>query len=782
MKKILTLVLCSFAALGLSAREVNTIKNWQFRLQQEENWRDVITPHDFQMELPWQEEMGSWRGYKASETGIYKHTFSAKEDWKGQKVYLDLEGVAMQAEISVNGKIVGEIDYGYLGTEIDITDHIKYDSDNEIIVSAYPGHLKGSRWYTGGGIYRNVHIIVKNPKNITRQGLYITTPLVSEEKAEVKVQVEIEGFTNNREDIEIVADIYGPDGKKVAQTSAPAPKRDNLEYIEVALPIIELVSPQLWSCEAPHLYKAVVSLVKDGEVIDCDEQTFGVRTIEFDKAFGFKLNGKKVFLKGVSNHHDLGALGAAAYPEAEERLILKLKEFGFNHIRCSHNPYSSSFLDLCDKHGILVVDELYDKWMTQDNTYWIAKYPFTQSWFNHVREWIKRDRNHPSVIAWSFGNETQINEPWTGFPRTGDWGVTTYKVMKTLAERYDDTRDFTVAQFPSRWGSIYKTDDRFNKEEYVRAPELASATDFASLNYRFRDYDLYLQHDPDLNIYQSEASTSELAAPYFGMRHDTMIGLAYWGAVEYWGESDGWPKKGWNYSFFNNALEAYPQAYLIKSAFSDEPVVRIGVVCGEKQSIDWNMQVSGKTPMNENWNLPKGSTQELYTFTNADEVELIVNGRSLGIKKNQRDDIDRRNVIQWQNVPYGNGGKVVAIARTAGKEVARHSIETTGKVKGFKVVQEDLGGELSYVKFYAVDQKGRPVKTADNSVKFDLLGDAQIVAIDNVDHYTDELFDVNPKKMHNGFVMVIVRKGSEKAILRASADGIKSAVAEIDKK
>lgn len=782
MKHILLTIFICLSSLGLNARQTQTIKDWQFRLQNETSWRNITIPHDFQMELPWEEEAGGGRGFKRCETGIYKNTFQANEEWKGKKVYLDFEGIAMQGEISLNGKVIGEVDYGYLGTEIDITDEILYNTNNEIVVSAYTGHSKGSRWYTGGGLYRNVHLIVKNPINITRQGIYVTTPHIDEKQAEVKVQVEIEGFTGKSDDIQIIADIYAPNGNKIAQSSAAAPKRDNLEYIEIALPSIQISQPQLWDCENPHLYKVVVSLVQNSNIIDSDEQSFGIRTIEFDKEFGFKLNGKKVFLKGVSNHHDLGALGAAAYPDAEERLIIKLKEFGYNHIRCSHNPYSSSFLELCDKYGIIVVDELYDKWMTTENTYWIAKYPFTQSWFNHVREWIKRDRNHPSVVAWSFGNETQINESWTGFPRTGDWGVTTFRVMKTLAQRYDDTRPFTVAQFPSRRGSIYRTDDRYNQDEYVRAPELACATDFASLNYRFRNYDQYLKHDPDLNIYQSEASTSELAAPYFGMRHDTMIGIAYWGAVEYWGESDGWPKKGWNYSFFNSALEAYPQAYLIKSAFCDEPIVRIGVVCGEKKSIEWNAQVSGKTPMNDNWNLPKGSLQEVYTFTNADEVELFVGGKSLGVKRNDRSDIDRRNIIQWTDVPYGNGGKLTAVARIAGQEVARHSIETTGKAVGFKVVQEDLGGELSFVKFYTVDSKGRIVKTANNSVKLELIGDGEIIAIDNQDHSTNELFNVNPKNMNNGFVMAIIRKGDAPAILKATSKGLKSAVAEIEMK
>ena len=534
------------------------------------------------------------------------------------------------------------------------------------------------------------------------------------------------------------------------------PKRNYLSVIEVEMPEFRIGSPMLWDCDEPWLYRAEVSLVMDGKTLDSVSERFGIRSIEFDPEYGFRLNGKKVFLKGVSNHHDMGALGAAAYPGAEERLMKRLKEFGFNHIRCSHNPYSESFLDLADEYGILIVDELYDKWMTDGGRYWIARYPFTESWFRHESEWIRRDRNHPSVIMWSFGNETQIREAWNGFPGTYDWGVTTYRVMKTFAQRFDDTRPFTVAQFPARRGSIYKDDDRFMTEVY--APELACVTDVASLNYRFREYDQYVTHNPELNIYQSEASTSELAAPFFGMDREHSVGLAYWGAVEYWGESDGWPKKGWNYSFFNSALEPYPQAYLIKSAFCDEPLVHIGIVEGERSVIEWNDILSGKTPMSENWNREKGEKVEIYTFTNAEEVELFVNGKSLGVQQNNRGDIDRRNVICWPDVDYGRGGKLTAVARNDGKEVARHTIETTGRAVALKAVCEELEGELEFVRFYAVDSRGRIVRNACPEVLVELEGSGEIVAVDNQDHYTDELFDVNPKKMKDGFVMAIIKE------------------------
>ena len=482
-------------------------------------------------------------------------------------------------------------------------------------------------------------------------------------------------------------------------------------------------------------------------------------------------------MKGIANHHDLGAVGAAAFDRAIERQFELLKKFGYNHVRTSHNPYSKSFLELADKHGILIVDELIDKW--SDKSYWGGRVPFTQLWYKMIPEWIKRDRNHPSVIMWSIGNELQMREDLAGFP-TGDWGVTTYRIFDVLVKRYDPTRKTTVAMYPSRAGAISRKESDFNKK--ILPPELSTVTEVASFNYQYVDYAKYLEACPGLIVYQSEATSSELTAPFFGMDQDKMVGLAYWGAIEYWGESNGWPKKGWNYSFFNHALEPYPQAYLIKSAFSDEPLVHIGVVDSKKESIEWNDVTVGRMPLSSHWNRPEGSKQNLFTYTNADEVELLVNGKSFGIQKNKRDDIQSRNMIYWKDIPYGKGGNILAIARNNGKEVARHLLETTGKAKALKIELENAdwkadGMDLQYVKVYAVDGKGRVVPAAEGEVTFEVSGEARLIAVDNGDHMTDELFSGNHKKLHQGFVMAILRSSQTggDVKVKASLKGLKSA-------
>ena len=234
--------------------------------------------------------------------------------------------------------------------------------------------------------------------------------------------------------------------------------------------------------------------------------------------------------------------------------------------------------------------------------------------------------------------------------------------------------------------------------------------------------------------------------------------------------------------FFNHALEPYPQAYLIKSAFSDEPLVHIGVVDSEKESIEWNDVIVGRMPLSSHWNRPEGSKQNLFTYTNADEVELLVNGKSLGIQKNKRDDIQSRNMIYWQNIPYGKGGNIIAIARNNGKEVARHMLETTGKAKALKIELENAdwkadGMDLQYVKVYAVDSKGRVVPATEGEVTFEVSGEARLIAVDNGDHMTDELFSGNHKKLHQGFVMAILRSSqtSGNVKIKASLKGLKSA-------
>lgn len=778
---LLMMSLCFATSAFAEGERINELFNfdWKFKAGEikdaqkvdfdDSDWRKLDLPHDFQMEQPWDQSASKGRGFKAMGVGWYRKTFKADPKWKGKQVLLDFEGIMLTGTVWVNGKEIGDTCYGYLGFDSDIASVLRYDADNVVAVRSSTGQNEASRWYTGGGLFRDVHLVVKNKISIARHGIFITTPTITEHEATVNVQVEVAGIKDKQYELEILTKIFSPDGKQVAETKTMAPQRAHLAFVEVPLPIVTIQNPQLWSCETPHLYTAEVSLVMDGKVSDKLTKKFGIRSIEFSKEFGLKLNGKKVFLKGMANHADLGAVGVAAYETSIARMMDKIIAFGFNHIRTSHNPYSESFFNLADEKGILVVDELYDKW--GGKVAWAGSRPWKELWFDDVKEWIKRDRNHPSVIMWSFGNELQFQEERWGIA-SGDWGQTSYRLLDVAAKRYDPTRKTTVAMYPARAGGIMKKDPAFNIKSNIIPPELATITDVASFNYVWVDYQEYLKHAPNMIIYQSEAVTNELAAPYFGMDRDKMVGLAYWGAIEYWGESDGWPKKGWNYSFFNQSLEPYPQAWLTKSIFKNEPLVHIGVVDQEGEAKVWNDVVVGQKVISSHWNRQDGKKYNIYTYTNADEVELLVNGKSMGVQKNS-DDVKKRNTIYWKEIPYA-AGKLTAIARKAGKIVAQDELQTTGKAVALKLEIENEkwkadGLDLQYIKVYAVDSDGKKVATATDEVTFEVSGAAHLIAVDNGDHYSDELFSGNKKALHNGFVMAILRSEQKPGTVKIKA-------------
>lgn len=735
------------------------------------SWRTLDLPHDYQFEQPWEENENKGRGFKRMCEGWYRKTFTVPETLKGRRVLLDFEGVMYVADVYVNGKKVASNEYGYTGFEADISKVVNYGGDNVVAVYSNTGAVNASRWYTGGGIYRNVWLVTTNDTRIARHGLYVST-----EGDKVKVQVQVVGW--QRHDIRVVAVVKDAQGHVIAESERVMPDHTIQNNTEVMMPDMKVASPQLWDINSPTLYSVEAKLVEDGMVIDSVSDRFGFRTIEYGPDFGFKLNGRKVFLAGIANHHDMGAVGVAAYRTAVERQLRTLKSFGYNAIRCSHNPYSDDFYRIADEVGLLVVDELIDKWSDKD--YWGGRKPFMSIWPELIKEWVKRGRNHPSVVLWSLGNELQTRSDWSGY-QTDDWGITTYRIFDQMVKRYDRTRPTTVAMFPARAGAQRNTPDF---KTYLVPPELACATEVASFNYQWDAYHGYYDYKPDLILFQSEAVTNQQQQPYYGMDQKRGVGLCWWGAIEYWGESNGWPKKGWNYSFFSHTLHPYPQAYLIKSCIQpEEKLVHIGVVDGKGESLEWNDIKVGQQKVSRNWNQRSGSHPNVFTYTNADEVELFYNGKSLGVQKNDTTVLAKRNVILWSGIDYRQGGKLVAVARNGGKEVARDVLETTCKAVALKVVEEEKewmadGMSLKYINIYAVDSKGREVPNATDSVRVDVKGEACFVALDNGDHYTDELFlDVKAKKMQAGYMQCILRstRNGGKVKLKVSSPTLKAA-------
>jgi len=759
--------------------------DWRFQLGNAEGaekkdfddsaWRTLDLPHDFQFEQPWDEKCGGARGFKPMCEGWYRKTFHADENWKGLQVLLDFGGIIYYSDVYVNGTKVASQEYGYCGFETEISKYIKYGEDNVVAVYANTGKKNGSRWYTGGGIFRDVFLKLQNPTHIGRHGIYVSTPEITDHKASVQVQVDVEGFKKHR--TRVRATIMNAEGTALHSVEDTLNQLTKHKHDELKLPVVTIGNPHRWDIDDPYLYKVLVEVYADSLLVDRQEETFGIRTLEYSPEFGFKLNGRKVFLKGMANHHDMGALGAAAFEKGLERQLKQMKAFGYNSIRCSHNPYSECLTRLCDRLGLLVVDELIDKW--SDDEYWGGREPFMQIWPELIQEWVTRDRNCPSVVLWSLGNELQTRENWSGY-KTNDWGITTYRIFDQMVKRYDATRPTTVAQFPARAGAI-----REEKEfkTYFAPPELGCATEVNSFNYQWDCYPKYFEYEPNLILYQSEAVTNQLAAPFWGMDRNRTVGLAYWGAIEYWGESNKWPKKGWNYSFFSHTLQPYPQAYLIKGAFNpQEPVVRIGVMTGG-ESVNWNAIQVGQKTYTSFWNCKEGSKQQIATFTNAEEVELVLNGKSVGRQKNDTTNVFKRGIVTWQDVPYDKGGTLTAIAYNNGKEVARHDIETAGKAVALRIEAETPeewtadGMDLQYLNIYAVDKKGRQVPAFDEELTIEVSGAASFLAMDNADHYTDYLFQgVTTKKMRQGYMQVILRSKRQagKVTLKATSPSLKA--------
>lgn len=792
MRKRVLLILLFIVGMQCAMAQESLNMGWRFCLgdvidaeksdYDDSQWQVVDVPHDFQIHQPWvAPEAGehadnsdagsnvasklSSRGFKAMGIGWYRRTLDVPKTLRGKRLLLDFEGIMYVADVYVNGQHVGKTDYGYVGFEVDITDRVRYGESNIIAVKADTRAPENSRWYTGGGLFRDVRLLVKNRDlSFARHPLHITT------RENRYVDIEVETICRTRQDsVTLQIALRDPSGQLILERRHTVHRHRAMRNEELLLPEVDVKQPKLWSCNEPNLYTLQVRLLADdGTTLDEATSEFGIRTIDYSPDHGFRLNGEKVLLKGVADHHSLGALGAAAYERAIEKRILLLKEFGVNHIRTSHNPYSESFLRLCDRHGILVVDELYDKWLDR---YCGGRGSFMTLWQNDVPEFVKRDRNHPCVVMWSLGNELQ---QYNTLP-FNDFGVTQYRLMRELLLRYDTTRPTTVAMHP-----------RYRSLDTDSLPcDLAQQTDIAAYNYRYMYFPGDARRFPDMVFYQSEASVSAMGPNFFDMDLSKVVGLAYWGAIDYLGESGGWPAKGWAQGVFDISLEPKPKAYLMKSMFCEQtPVVHIGIR-GVADNRMWNGIDVGNAAEVDCWSCLNGQEQDVCVYTNADEVELLLNGKSLGIKPNVRSDAKRRNQVMFEKVPYADG-RLTAVARNSGKEVARHELQTTGPAVALKIALEPSadgifhadGSDLAHLRIYAVDARGRRVYDATGEVTVSAEG---LTAVCSGNIASDERFTDGHAPLYHGTVLAILRAGTQPKMLTVTATcpGLKSATTRV---
>ena len=776
---IIILTIFSYSSFSRDKERINF--QWKFKLGDfteaknpkfdDSNWQIVNLPHDASIYGEFvKDTLGGNRrnGYRPRHIGWYRKSLNINKKQEGQRYILEFEGVYRASDVWVNGVHCGTFLNGYLDFEYDITDLIK-PGENIIAVRFDNTYKDSSRWYTGEGITRDVYLHIVNDLHIDRYGTFITTPKIDESQANVEIKTDVINQNPDSVNCKLITNIIDPSGNAVATSTSVVPLGANEKF--VFRQSVNVEDPVLWDIDNPKLYKAVSKVYNNDEEVDTYETKFGIRDVEFNPEQGFLLNHKKVFLKGVCLHHDLGPLGAASFEKAWAKRLTVLKdEMGCNSIRLSHNPYPKYVLDWCDENGLLVFDESYDKW---NNQYYGPEANFDDYWPADVENFIKRDRNHPSVFIWSIGNE--IVQQQKQEEEKVEESVSRLKEMYAFASKIDPSRKITCALYPSRHNGV-----KYNNPEYYQSSphQMAFSMDVMSVNYMSgffrRDHEKY----PQLIFLASELATEDAGYVYFNYDHSYTCGQYYWGGTEYIGESFAWPSKGWINGAIDLTNKFKPVAYSIKSFYNDDPMVQIAVLDQKKmESKIWNDARISWKPKYFHWNWNEGEKLTVQTFTNCDSVELLVNGKSVGFKSILE---KKKPELLWE-VNYQKG-KIEANGYKNGVVVSENTLTTAGESYRIilesdeKALQAD-GLDLAYINVKVVDKNGVVVPSASQKIKFSVTGEATNAGVGNGDINSDELWQANSRSVFNGECQLIIRSTTEpgKITIKASSKGLKSA-------
>jgi beta-galactosidase len=771
---------------------------WEGASQPEFNdsqWQTVNLPHDASIAGPFvKDSLGSDRqnGFLPRQKGWYRKEVDIDFSLEGKKIFFDFEGVYRDAHVYVNGREMAHQLNGYQAFRVDVTSVI-HSGKNSLAVSYDNTYQNSSRWYNGEGIYRDVWMVVTNDVYVDQYGTYARALSLSDQKARVALDVEVINEMKATE-VTLKTEILTPDGQLIKTLKSVVPLGEKEQYTFKQEFNIE--NPQIWDIDSPLLYTANSYLIINDTLVDLYQTSFGLRCVEFDAEKGLMLNGRKILVKGVNIHHDLGPLGAAAFRRGYERRLEGLKKLGCNAIRLSHNPHDTAILDWCDKNGMLVLDEAFDKWADQ---FFGEGNDFNDYWRSSLESFVRRDRNHPSVFLWSVGNETtQQRSPRYGF------GVPMLKEMVAFVHQLEPTRKVTCGLHPSRKSGAYRTENYYREGP----PEMEFYMDIVSTNYREEFWAVDKAAYPQLMFLLSEAQVGNLGNEWFNFNHDTSVGMFYWGGTDYIGESFGWPAKGWVNGIIDWDDHWKPFSYYIQSLYSEKPMVHIAVFEPNSETKKyWNEVQLRFQPMYSHWNWAGKDSVRLYTFSNCQEVELFINGKSQGIKKipdvyytkkitsYSADEYDpdapinvgpaMHKQLEWI-VPY-QPGKIVAVSRINGKEVARHEMVTAGAPHAIvlepdrTVIKAD-GLDLSYITVKIVDKNGVLIPDAVNNIKFNVSGAGVIAGVGNADLLSDESFVSDQRKVFQGKALLIIRAGREKGVIKINAktEGLKSSKCTIE--
>ena len=724
-------------------------------------WRVLDLPHDWSVEGIASKNNSSCTGFLAGGIAWYRKSFDMPLNKKGEKVYIYFEGVYNNSEVFINGKNVGKRPNGYISFMYDLTPYLKFGEKNTLAVKVNHTEDADSRWYTGSGIYRDVYLVYAQPVHIDLWGVYYTTEQTG---ASTNVKIETNIINTKSRDGSVIPvivkqELFDAMGKKVASTVATSQVTDKNKISQS----IKFSNPVLWTLDAPYLYRLETTILSGKELLDITTTRVGIRKINFDPNKGFALNGVSEKLKGVCIHHDAGALGAAVPKEVWQRRLKILKEMGCNSIRLSHNPQAPYLYDLCDEMGILVIDEAFDEWEYPKHkwlTGWNNGEPGLQGSATYFLEWnnrdikdmVCRDRNHPSVIMWSIGNEIDYpQDPYShpilnqegirqkhraghivSQPRAENMGIIA-KELVSIVKQFDPSRPTTAA---------------------LAAPIMSNETDYpkaldvVGYNYTESRYAQDHKNYPDRIFYGSENGSS-LEDWKAVADNDYILGQFLWTGYDFLGESGTWPTRGSTAGQIDLSGNLKPRGYFRKALWATSPTAYIGT---------YPYQQEAKPSMNAAalWNYKEKDKIRVVCYTNCEAAELLLNG----IKVGDRKLYDKATGIIFWDIPF-TAGKLELLAFNKDIQVANSIIETVGK-PAFIFAEADkksfaVKGEVAHIIVTVKDKDGHVVPFADTELQFQLSGNAVLLGTENSSNTLPENFKDNIQRVKNGKLLLYIR-------------------------
>ena len=748
------------------------------------SWKDVDLPHDWGIEGPVSETAPArgQGGYLPTGIGWYRKRFNAPESYNGRKVSIEFDGVYQLSEVWINGQYLGKRPNGYISFSYDLTPHLKYGGENVIAVKADNSHQPNCRWYSGSGIYRHTWLVVTNKVHVAQWGTFVTTPQVDMDAATVQIKTRIQNDGTTAAECRLTSTIMDRDGH-VAEgahvtESKSIPANGEYEFVQQ----MRVDQPTLWSLANPYLYQVRTSLMDQGS--DSYETSFGIRKIDFDVDRGFLLNGKHVRLNGVCLHHDGGSVGAAAPERVWERRLEILKAAGCNSIRTAHNPYAPEFLDLCDKLGFMVMNEVFDEWKQNKTANGYGQY-FDEWSERDVTDFVRRDRNHPSVLLWSAGNE--IGE------QAASNGVAMVKRLVDIFHKEDPTRPVTMgcdriaanltgrevgtpAEFLALLDVVgYNYSDRrreraekyYSDDRHAFPQRKFIGTENGSMGGIRGDYSELVPATPGGAARRRNNRGTDFEQLWkFRRIYEYVSGDHMWTGMDHLGEAS-WPSKGSSAGLLDTCGFEKDGYYFCQSQWTDQPMIHVFP--------HWN------------WKGREGEVIPVLCYTNCDSVELFVNGKSFGVQgywfprvgywgqSVARAGVQRTTSdlhLTW-TVPYQPGTLKVVGAKD-GKVVSTVEVATTGEPASIalSVDRNAIAADRRDVAHFIVkilDAQGRVVPVAENEVTFEIQGEGKIIGVDNGYLASSEDYKGNRRKAFNGLCMAIVQSTAKPGQIRLTA-------------